>query len=86
MSSILLAGLTEQEAAALEILVGMHWRDWQVVALKRSLSLSIPEQTSAARAADVCVVDLFGLGMRRHTPEHEERLIEFLDGRSAVLL
>ena len=86
MSSILLAGLTEQEAAALEILVGMHWRDRKVVTLKRSLSLSIPDQTSAARACDVCVVDLFGFGMRRHAPEQEERLMEFLDGRSAVLL
>lgn len=86
MSSILLAGLTEPEAAALEILVGMHWRDWKVVTLKRSLSLSIPEQTSAARAADVCVVDLFGFGMRRHAPEQEARLMEFLNGRSAILL
>lgn len=86
MSSILLAGLTEPEAAALEILVGMHWRDWQTVTLKRSLSLSIPEQTSAARACKVCVVDLFGFGMRRHTPEQEQRLKEFLNGRNAILL
>ncbi|MBQ6657014.1 MAG: hypothetical protein IJM64_07010 [Ottowia sp.] len=86
MSSILLAGMTDQEAAALEILIGMHWRDWKVVTLKRSLSLSIPDQNPAARAAEVCVVDLFGFGMRRHSPEHEQQLLDFLGGRSAILL
>lgn len=86
MSSILLAGMTDQEAAALEILIGMHWRDWKVVTLKRSLSLSIPDQNPAARAAEVCVVDLFGFGLRRHSPEHEQQLLDFLGGRSAILL
>lgn len=86
MSSILLAGMTDQEAAALEILIGMHWRDWKVVTLRRSLSLSIPDQNPAARAAEVCVVDLFGFGMRRHSPEQEQQLLDFLGGRSAILL
>lgn len=86
MSQILLAGLTDHESAAIEIMVGMHWRDWSSISLKRSLSLTVPEQNPAARACRACVLDLFGFGMRRHAPEHEARLLDFLAGRSAVLL
>ncbi|MDO5625980.1 MAG: hypothetical protein Q4G71_14990 [Pseudomonadota bacterium] len=83
---LLLAGLTDHEAAAIEIMAGMHWREQRAITLPRSLNLGVPEQTAPARACGACVVDLFGLGMRRHTPEHETRLLAFLSGRSAVLL
>lgn len=86
MSDILMAGLSDQEAAAIEILVGMTWDNVQVVSIKRSLSLAIPEQGMEARACEVCVIDLFGLGMRRHSPENAQRLMGFLKGRPAVLL
>ncbi len=86
MTSILLAGLTDHEAAALEIMIGMQWRGLRTVTLPRGLGLGVPEQTSLARDCHACVVDLFGFGMRRYTPEHEARLMAFLAGRSAVLL
>lgn len=86
MSEILLMGLTDQEAAAVEILIGIHWREYSCITLARSLSLSIPKQSPSARAATACVVDLFGLGMRKHSPANEASLLEVLGGRSAVLL
>ena len=86
MNGILLAGLTDHEAAAVEIMIGMNWRDERVVTLKRGLSLGVPAQTPQARACRACVLDLFGLGMRKHSSEHEAALIELLNGRSAVLL
>lgn len=86
MSGILLAGLTDQEAAAIEILIGMHWRGQHVVTIARSTNLSVPAQDSLAQACGSCVVDLFGLGMRRHSPDNQARLLRFLNGRSAVLL
>ena len=86
MSTVLLAGLTDTEAAAIEIMVGMTWRDHQCVTLARGLVLGVPAQTAQARACRSCVVDLFGLGMRKHSQDHERNLLEFLDGRSAVLL
>nr|HPK33841.1 hypothetical protein [Ottowia sp.] len=86
MSGVLLAGLTDQEAAAIEIMIGMSWRERHCVTLTRSLSLAVPEQSVQARACELCVVDLFGFGMRRHTEAHARRLLEFLAGRPAVLL
>lgn len=83
---ILLVGLTDQEAAAIEIMIGMNWRDDGSFVLRRSLSLAIPAQTAEALACTHCVVDLFGLGMRKYTPENAEKLLAFLAGRSAVAL
>ena len=86
MNAVLLAGLTDTEAAAVEIMIGMTWRDQPCVTLARGLALGVPEQGVQARACHCCVVDLFGVGMRRHSPDHERRLLDFLQGRSAVLL
>ncbi len=86
MGGILLAGLTDHEAAAIDILIGMHWRAHRSVILPRSLSLAIPDQGVAGRACESCVIDLFGLGMRKHSREREAELLAFLGGRSAVLL
>lgn len=83
---ILLAGLTDHEAAAIEIMVGMTWHDYHCTTLKRSLSLSVPAQGPVAQACDGCVVDLFGLGLRRRSTEGEARLLQFLAGRPGVLL
>ena len=86
MSGVLLAGLTDREAAATEILIGMHWPRRRVVTIARTNTLSVPGQGSDARACGHCVIDLFGLGMRRHSADNEARLLAFLDGRPAVLL
>lgn len=86
MSNVLLAGLADQEAAAAEIMVDMAWHDARCIVLRRSPNLTLPEQSPAARACEHCVVDLFGIGLRRFTPEHAQQLLDFLDGRSAVVL
>ena len=86
MSGMLLVGVVDKEAAAIEIMMGMQWRDRHCVTLTRSLSLSIPQQSAQAHACDVCIVDLVGLGMRKYSEVHEQRLLEFLAGRHAVLL
>ncbi|RRD58450.1 hypothetical protein EII20_02285 [Comamonadaceae bacterium OH2545_COT-014] len=86
MKNVLLAGLTDQEAAAIEIMIGMTWRDARCVVLRRNMSLAIPEMTVSARACTHCVVDLFGLGMRKYSPDNATRLLEFLGGRPAVVL
>lgn len=83
---VLLAGLTDHEAAAIEIMVNMTWRDQRCITLRRDLSLSIPEQTAQAKACRYCVIDLFSLGLRKHSPDNEVLLLQFLAGRSAVLL
>ena len=79
-------GLTDHEAAAVEIMIGMNWRDHRCITLKRELSLAIPEQRAAARSCEACVLDLFGLGMRKYSPANATRLMEVMAGRPAVLL
>lgn len=86
MSSVLLAGMAAREAAAIEIMIGMHWRHWKVVTLVRDDAFSVPEQSPEALACMYCVLDLAGMGMRVHAHEHEQRLHAFLAGRSSVLL
>ena len=86
MSSMLLAGLTDHEAAAIEIMVGMNWSDRHVLTIARGVGLGVPEQTPAARACTHCVLDLFGFGLRRYSAENEVKLRAFLGNRSAVLL
>lgn len=86
MKNILLMGLTDHEAAAVEIMIGMNWRDHRCITLKRELSLAIPEQHAAARSCEACVLDLAGLGMRKYSPANATRLMEVMAGRPAVLL
>lgn len=86
MKNILLMGLTDHEAAAVEIMIGMNWRDHRCITLKRELPLAIPEQHAAARSCEACVLDLFGLGMRKYSPANATRLMEVMAGRPAVLL
>lgn len=84
MGGILISGLPGNEAAAIEMLIGMHWRDSKCVTLKRSLLPGRPRQSSQAKACSHCVVDLSGLGLRRYSRGNAQRLLEYLGGRSAV--
>lgn len=86
MRGMLLVGMADQEAAAVEIMTGMYWPDRRCVTLARTQSLSIPRQSIQAHACDVCVVDLPGLDMRKYSEMHGQRLLEFLAGRQALLL
>ena len=63
MKNILLMGLTDHEAAAVEIMIGMNWRDHRCITLKRELSLGKPIDVrdagsplslSVARSVSVC--------------------------------
>lgn len=90
MNRVLLAGLTTRDSAAMDILIGMTWRNLECITLERQLSksmaLDLPEQDAAARACQICIVDLAGLGLRNHSAKAESRLLEFLAERPALLL
>jgi len=90
MNRVLLAGLATRDAAAMDILIGMTWRNLECITLERQLSssmtLDLPAQDAAARACRICVVDLAGLGLRNYSARAESRLLEFLAERPAVLL
>ena len=65
MKNILLMGLTDHEAAAVEIMIGMNWRDHRCITLKRELPGAIPEQKDGEGSGEACVLELFGLVMRK---------------------
>lgn len=86
MSTVLLASLSDHDAAAIEILISMSWRDKRCVLLKRTASFSLPLQNAQAAACAKVVVDLGGMGLHQYSPEHAQTLLAFLAGRSALLL
>lgn len=86
MTGLLLAGLADRQAAAIEVMAAMTWRDLSCVILRRGRLTSAPLQDERARACHLCVVDLAGLGLRQHSPQNQARLLGLLAGRPAVLL
>jgi hypothetical protein len=83
---VLFAGMADRIAAALDILIHMSWKDALCVHLPRNPSLSVPPQTAEALLCDLCVVDLFGLGLRKYGGDSENKLLKLLNGRPAVVL
>lgn len=84
--NILLAGLAEREAAAVQMMVESTWRDSSCVFLPRQADFQMPKQSAAAQACQGAVVNLLGVGLLRHSAEAEAKLRDLLAGRSAVLL
>ena len=83
---ILLAGLTEREAAAVQMLVESTWRDCSCVILPRLADFQMPVQSAQAQACSGVVVNLLGVGLLRYSEQAQSKLAQLLDGRSAVLL
>lgn len=84
---VLVAGLSRQSSAVVEMMIGSVFRGATVIQQPRS-----PQGTTAAPAApagafDLCVVDLMGIGWDRCTPEREAALHEgMLGDRPAIVL
>ena len=86
MTTVLLAGLSDHDAAAMEILISSHWREKRCVWLKRKAGFTLPEQNAQAAKCAKVVADLGGMGLQRYSPENAEKLLAFLAGRPALLL
>lgn len=84
MKTILLAGFSAQEAAAIDILVSMSWRDYQC---KNIGVVNINHPQTVAQTSDRMVIaSVVGLGIRSCTPENIQLILNFLSNRPAVLL
>ena len=86
MTTVLLAGLSDHDAAAVEILISMTWRDKRCVLLKRTPRFSLPEQSLQAAACGQVVLDLGGVGLHQYSAENAQVLQQFLAQRPAILL
>ena len=86
MTTVLLAGLSDHDAAAMEILISTSWRQKRCVLLKRTANFSLPVQSAQASKCAKVVADLGGMGLHQYNPENGTRLLAFLAGRPALLL
>jgi len=86
MKSVMLAGFSDKDAAAIEMMIGRRWPELKVVRLPRVPELSLPTQNQDALACDSCIVELGGCGLRMRTAEGEAQLEAFLSGRPSVLV
>lgn len=86
MKSVMLAGFSDKDAAAIEMMIGRRWPELKAVRLARVPELSLPTQNQDALACDSCIVDLGGCGLRMRTAEGEAQLEAFLSGRPSVLV
>lgn len=84
--TILLAGLAEREAAAVQMIIAQAWPAWHSLVLPRRADFQIPVQDPQAQACSDLIVNLLGIGLLRHSPDAQSKLEQFLAGRSAVLL
>ncbi|MFI0546864.1 MAG: hypothetical protein ACH34Y_08125 [Brachymonas sp.] len=85
-NKLLLSGLTEREAAAVQMMVESTWRDWGCVVQLRQANFQMPQQDAAAQACAGLIVNLLGVGLLRHNALAQSQLCALLAGRSAVLL
>ena len=86
MTTVLLVGLSDHDAAAMEILISTNWRQKRCVLLKRTANFSLPVQSAQASKCAKVVADLGGMGLHQYNPENGTRLLAFLAGRPALLL
>ena len=86
MTTVLLAGLSDHDAAAMEILISSHWREKRCVWLKRKAGFTLPTQSAQAAGCAKVVADLGGMGLHPYSAENAAKLKAFLAGRPALLL
>lgn len=84
---VLIAGLSDPSATAMERVVVSVFPGAQVLRQQRGVSLQSPDPWSVARRCDLCIVDLIGLGLARWTGERLDQLQSLVLGdHSAVVL
>ena len=86
MTTVLLAGLSDHDAAAMEILISTSWRQKRCVLLKRTADFTPPQQHAQAQQCVQVVADLGGMGLHQYSPENAQKLLDLLAGRPALLL
>ena len=86
MTGVLLAGLSDHDAAAMEILISSSWRQKRCVLLKRTADFTPPQQHAQAQQCVQVVADLGGMGLHQYSPENAQKLLDLLAGRPALLL
>lgn len=86
MSDVLLIGLSDPEAGAIEVLMGRRWPNLKTLRIARSMRLELPAQDLQARNCTSCIIDLLSTGLRKRDAATEAALLAFLAGRPAILL
>lgn len=71
---VLIAGLSDQSAAAMERVVGAVYPGAQVIRQQRGVSVDSPQAWAVAQSCDLCIVDLIGLGLARWTHTRQQQL------------
>ncbi len=86
MTTLIIIGSKEHEAAAIEVLCRMHWKDLTCSTHKPGLfSRSAPSGAPASQY-QYAVVDLPGLGMANYTADNEKRIFADLGGRATIMV
>lgn len=84
---VLIAGLSDPSATAMERVVVSVFPGARVLRQQRGVGLQSPDPWSVARRCDLCIVDLIGLGLARWTAERLDQLQSLVLGEhSAVVL
>ena len=86
MSTLMLVGFADPEAAAIEMMLERNRPDLRCHTVRRSADDSISTGIDPVDVDDCCLVNLAGMGLLRPSAENTVRLLELLAGRSAVLV
>lgn len=84
--NFLLLALTDREAAAVDSLIRRTWAGARCVIVPRSISHSVPSLPHEADNCEICIADIFGLGMRKHSEQAESQLRSLLMGKPVLLV
>ncbi len=84
---VLIAGLSDQSALAMQRVVASVFQEAQVIRQQRGVSLDQPGPWAIARQCDLCIVDLIGMGLARWTAQRQAQLqAQVLGEHSTVIL
>lgn len=84
---VLIAGLSDQSAAAMARVVDAVYPGAQVIRQQRGVSVDAPAAWAVTQSCDLCIVDLIGLGLARWTEQRQQQLQALvLNDHCAVVL
>lgn len=87
----LLIGFSEKAQSALELLISREFTQHDYLSIPRQLSSYLypvfPEiKTSDIQSADICIIDLDGIGMMNFSEEYKNQLLTLLRQKPAILI
>ncbi|HRD97707.1 MAG TPA: hypothetical protein PLA97_15050, partial [Rubrivivax sp.] len=84
---VLIAGLSDPSAVAMQRVVASVFPDAQVIRQQRGVSLDQPGPWAIAQQCELCIVDLIGMGLARWTTQRQAQLqTRLLGDHSTVIL